>query len=151
MMTPSCTRKWLVRWMYAVVVAHLLVGILLPLVAGAALFESYHQGIERQFWGDLIPAAARAQQVWWISLFGPTVQAASLWMGTLLLIADQQRNAVAWLGLLVGLVVWGPQDILISLQAHCWSHVWIDAAALLGMLPALLWLFYHDLKRGKTT
>ncbi|MDR6397792.1 cell division protein [Herbaspirillum seropedicae] len=150
MITPSCTRKWLVRWMYAAVAVHLLVGILLPLVAGAAPLASYHHGIERYFWGDAVPASARAQQIWWLSLFGPTVQAASIWMGVLLMIADKQRNAAAWMGLIAGLVVWGPQDMLISLQAHCSSHVWLDAAALLGMLPPLFWLFRHDLKRGKT-
>ena len=137
--------------MYAVVAAHFLVGILLPLIAGAAPFESYHHRIEVHFWGDAIPAAARAQQVWWISLFGPTVQAASIWMAVLVLIADKQRNAAAWMGLIAGLLVWAPQDILISLQAQCETHVWIDGIALLSMLPPLLWLFQHDLKRGKRT
>lgn len=146
----SRLRTWLVRWMYGVAAAHLLAGILLPLLAGAAPFESYHHGIERFFWGEAIPAAARAQQVWWLSLFGPTVQAAAIWMLALLWIADQQRNAAAWLGLIAGIVVWAPQDMLISLQAHCTPHVWLDSIALLCTLPPLLWLFLHDLKRRKT-
>jgi hypothetical protein len=72
-------------------------------------------------------------------------------MAVLVLIADKQRNAAAWMGLIAGLLVWAPQDILISLQAQCETHVWIDGIALLSMLPPLLWLFQHDLKRGKRT
>lgn len=145
-MNTSKSRTWLVRWMYAVVAAHLLVGVLLPLVAGAGALDAYHHGIETHFWGDAVPSAARAQQVWWISLFGPTVQAASIWMLALLWIADKQRNAAAWLGLIAGIVVWAPQDILISLQAQCETNVWIDGIAVLSMLPPLFWLFQHDLK-----
>ena len=150
-MNVSKLRIWLVRWMYAVAAAHLLVGILLPLLVGAAALDSYHHGIETHFWGDANPGAARAQQVWWLSLFGPTLQAASIWMLVLLWIADKQRNAAAWLGLIAGVVIWAPQDILISLQAQCETNVWIDAIAVLSMLPPLFWLFQHDLKakRGR--
>jgi len=149
-MNTSRLRSWLVHWMYAVVAAHLLAGILLPLVAGAAALEPYHHSIGTHFWGGAMPEAARAQQIWWISLFGPTVQAASIWMLVLLWIADKQRNAAAWLGLIAGLVIWAPQDILISLQAQCTANIWIDAIATLSMLPPLLWLFRHDLKARRT-
>jgi hypothetical protein len=135
--------------MYAVVAAHLLVGVLLPLIAGAASLDFYHRSIEAYFWANNAPAAARAQQVWWISLFGPTVQAASIWMAVLVLMADKQRNPLAWLGLIAGLVVWAPQDILISLRANCVIHVWIDSLALLSMLPPLIWLMRHDWKKGE--
>jgi len=146
-MNTIATRKWLVRWMYAAVAIHLLIGVLLPLISNATLFESYHHRIETHFWGNAIPAAARAQQVWWISLFGPTVQAASIWMAVLLVIADKQRNAFAWIGLIAGIAVWAPQDILISLQAQCEAHVWIDSFAVISMLPPLVWLFQQDLKK----
>jgi hypothetical protein len=149
-MNTSKPRTWLVRWMYAVVAAHLLAGILLPLIAGTGALDAYHHDIETHFWGDAIPSAARAQQVWWISLFGPTVQAASIWMLVLLWIADKQRNAAAWLGQIAGIVVWAPQDILISLQAQCETNVWIDGIAVLSMLPPLFWLFRHDLKARRT-
>ena len=94
-------RAWAVRLTYASIAGHLLVGALLPLIAGAALFDGYHHAIETAFWGPDIPAAARAQQVWWISLFGPTVQAAAVWMGALAWMGDRQRNAFAW-GTLIG-------------------------------------------------
>ena len=42
------------------------------------------------------------------------------------------------------LVVWAPQDMLISARAHCWMNLWIDLVALAVMLPPLLWLCKLD-------
>lgn len=138
------TRIWAVRWTYAAVIAHLLVGILLPWVADASIFDAYHRGIEAAFWGHTAPASARAQQVWWIALFGPTVQGAAIWMAALARIGDRQRSAAAWGWLIAGILIWAPQDMLVSLRADCWLHVWIDCFALASMLPPLVWLCWHD-------
>ena len=143
------TRTWLVRWIYLAVAAHLLVGVLLPLCAGLAVTDAYRRGIEDFFFGAQAPAAGRALQVWWISLFGPTVQAAAIWMAGLAIIGDQQRNGFAWAMLVLGLLVWAPQDMLISARAHCWINVWIDTLALAAMLPPLLWLCKQDLAYNK--
>jgi hypothetical protein len=146
-------RIWLVRWIYATVAMHLVVGVLLPLCAGAAFTEAYRRGIEAFFFGADAPLAGKALHVWWISLFGPTVQAAAIWMAGLAVIGDKQRNAFAWAMLILGLLVWAPQDMLISARAHCWINLWIDLAALAVMLPPLLWLCRLDLafKNRKTS
>jgi hypothetical protein len=130
--------------MYATVLAHLAAGVLLPWVAGAGLFDSYHRGIELFFWGRAAPAPAHAQQLWWISPFGPTVQSVAVWMGALTWMGDRQRNAFAWGALIAGIVLWAPQDMLISLRADCWPNVWLDSLALATVLPPLLWLFRRD-------
>ena len=130
--------------MYGIAAGHLAVGLMLPLVAGHAALDMYHRGIEAGFWINGAPPAARAAQIWWISLFGPTVQTLALWMGALIHIGDRQRSTFAWGWLIVGIVVWAPQDIGISLQAHAWAHVWIDCFAMITMLPPLAWLWRHD-------
>lgn len=147
-MARETLRVWAVRWMYASVAGHLLVGALLPWVIDAALFDGYHRAIETAFWGPDVPAAARAQQVWWTSLFGPTVQASAIWMGGLVWIGARQRIAFAWGALIAGIVLWAPQDIYISLQASCWAHVWIDILAVLLMLPPLVYLYCIDRARA---
>lgn len=138
-------RTWLVRWIYSMVAAHLAVGVLLPLCAGTAVADSYRRGIEAFFFSGEAPAAARALHVWWMSLFGPTVQAAAIWMAGLAVMGDKQRNAFAWAMLILGLLVWAPQDMLISARAHCWINLWIDALSLAAMLPPLVWLCKIDL------
>jgi hypothetical protein len=143
-------RAWIVRWMYAVVISHLLIGFLLPWIGNLPILDSYHQTIERGFWPAGAPIIARQQQIWWISLFGPTVQGLSIWMGALVYIGDRQRSCFAWGWILAGIVIWAPQDMLISLRADAWIHVWIDFFAVMTMLPPLLWLWWHDRQYKKS-
>lgn len=147
-MNRTSLRTWVVRYIYAAIAAHLLVGMLLPLAASADIFEPYHHAIEVAFWGADVPAAARAQQLWWMALFGPTVQAAAVWMGALAWMGERQRNSFAWGALIAGILLWAPQDILISLQANCWTHVWIDLFAVATMVPPLVYLFLVDRRQA---
>jgi len=149
-MDTVSTRTWLVRWLTLVAGVHVAVGALLPWVAGAAVFDAYHAGIEAAFWPAGAPAAARGLETWWIALFGPTVQAMALYMLALIHLADRLRQPRIWLWLAGGLAVWAPQDILVSLRAPCWPHVWADVAALAVMLPPLLWLWRHDAAAART-
>ncbi|QYF92139.1 cell division protein [Massilia sp. PAMC28688] len=137
-------RTWAVYLTYASIAGHLLVGALLPLIVGLGMFDSYHRGIEAAFYGAAIPHGARAHQSWWISLFGPTVQAAAVWMAALAYLGARQRSAFAWAALIAGIVLWAPQDMYISLLAGAWAHVWIDSAALVIMLPPLVALYIID-------
>ncbi|MFM9434919.1 hypothetical protein ACFDR9_001981 [Janthinobacterium sp. CG_23.3] len=146
-MSAHTIRLWAVRWTYASAAAHLLVAVALPWIAGLALLDGYHGGIEAAFWGGAAPAAARAQQLWWITLFGATMQSVAIWMGALTWIGDRERSAVAWGALIAGIVVWAPQDMAISLRADCWPHVWLDCFIVVTMLPPLLWLLLHDRRR----
>jgi len=143
-MNKPVLRGWMIRWLLLVAAMHVLVGALLPWVADAPLFDAYHGAIEAAFWPGGAPAGARDLQVWWMSLFGPTVQLMALWMIGLIVLADRLRQPQVWLWLMLGLVVWAPQDIVVSLRAACWPHVWVDLAALAVMLPPLFWLWRHD-------
>jgi len=137
-------RKRLVHWLLAVCAAHVLVGALLPWLGGAALFDAYHDGIEAAFWPGGAPAGARSLDAWWLALFGPTVQLMAFWMAALVRLADRLRQPQVWCWLLAGLLVWAPQDMLVSLRAGYWPHVWVDLAALAAMLPPLYWLWRRD-------
>lgn len=143
-MKSESTRRWLIWWMYGSVAAHLAVGILLPWVGKLSVLNSYHLSIEAGFWIDGAPLAARAQQIWWMSLFGPTVQTLALWMGALVRIGDRYHSSYAWGWLIIGIALWAPQDVLISLQANMWMNVWVDCFAVMTMLPPLIWLWLHD-------
>lgn len=138
-------RTWAVRAVYAAVALHLLVGMLLPLLVNLPMLDDYHRAIVAGVWGSQpAPAPALALQRWWMALFGPTVQAAAVWMGALAYIGNRQRLPVAWGALIAGLLLWAPQDMWLSLRAGAWSHVWLDSVALAGMLPPLVYLFFND-------
>lgn len=143
-MTSESVRVWLIRWMYATALVHLAVGLALPWIGNLPVFDTYHRSIEAAFWGADAPAAARGQQVWWISLFGPTVQGLSLWMTALIYCGSRHQSRMAWGALIAGILIWAPQDMLISLRANCWTHVWVDSFAVATMLPPLVWLWLTD-------
>ncbi|WP_083940987.1 DUF4166 domain-containing protein [Pseudoduganella violaceinigra] len=127
-------RKWLVRWLYASAAAHLLVGLLLPWAADARALDWYHAWLG----GPL----ARPRDAWWMALFGATLQCVGLWMLALVWFGDQRRERAAWLWIAAGLLLWGPQDILVSLRGSVWPNVWVDCATLALLLPAL-WRLYR--------
>ncbi|KWH50858.1 thiol-disulfide oxidoreductase DCC family protein [Burkholderia cepacia] len=137
-------RRIVVTWMYGAALAHLLVGIAVPWVAGTPWVDAYHRVIELHFWAGAVPDPARAQQVWWMSLIGATVQCASVWMLALVHLGNRLRRREVWGWLLAGLAIWAPQDMLFSLQARVSGHVAIDAAALVAMVPPLVWLWMRD-------
>jgi hypothetical protein len=143
-MNHPAIRQWAVRWLLLVCAVHVAVGALLPWVGRAALFDGYHSGIEAAFWPAGAPIEARGMQTWWIALFGPTVQLMALFMIALVRLAQRLRQPSIWLWLIAGLVIWAPQDMLVSLRADCWPHVAADAFALAIMLPPLAWLWLDD-------
>ncbi|MHC8336571.1 cell division protein [Pseudomonas sp. HLT2-19-2] len=146
MSVPSNTlRSALVVWLYAAALVHLLVSLALTWAGHSGLLDGYLQTIEQAFWAtDAVPTAARAQQVWWLALFGATLQSYSLYMLALVRIGHRLRSPMAWGWLIAGIVLWAPQDMWISAQAHVWSHLWFDSFALLTLLPPLFWLYRHD-------
>ncbi|PVZ42468.1 cell division protein [Pseudomonas sp. CC120222-01a] len=137
-------RRALVRWLQAAALMHLLIGLGLTWAGHSPLLGNYQLSIEQAFWGQAAPAPAREQQVWWLALFGATLQSYSLYMLGLIQLGDRLRSHNAWAWLAFGIVLWAPQDMLVSLQAGMWSHLVIDSMALLALLPPLLWLYRHD-------
>jgi hypothetical protein len=141
-------RGWMTGLLYTLAAAHLALGALLPWIADASLFDDYYRRIGAAFWHADPPAEASALQSWWVAMFGPSLQVLGLWMLLLVHQADRHHDVRLWRWLIAGLVLWAPQDVLISLRADCWPHVWIDAIALAFMLPPLLWLQRHDAVHG---
>ena len=148
---PSPLRNAMVAWLYAAALMHLFAGLTLAWAGHSGLFEGYLQHIEQAFWGaDAVPAAARAQQVWWLALFGATLQSYGLYMFALVHIGHRLKSRAAWGWLIAGILLWAPQDIWISAQARVWSHLWLDSLALLVLLPPLAWLYRHDRRTSLT-
>lgn len=137
-------RSWLVGWIYLLTFGHFAGGILLAWFSNLSIFDGYHQSILSQI-GDA-SVTAHQLQVWWLSLFGATLQNLAIFMGVLTYVASKQRSSFIWAWMIVGLLLWAPQDILISLRINLWLHVWVDACVLLIMLPPLIILWCIDRK-----
>ena len=74
-------RQALVLWLYAAAIVHILAGLTLTWAGHSGLLDGYLHVLELSFWGtDAVPAAGHEQQVWWLALFGATLQSYSLYM-----------------------------------------------------------------------
>lgn len=133
-------RGYLIIYLYIFVATHLIIGMLLPWLKYFPILEPYHHAIEVSFWGSNIPLHVRELHLWWLGLFGATVQFASICMGLLVYIGDKYKLTLIWKWLIIGLFIWSPQDIIISLQYSIYSHVVMDIFVLLAVVPVLFWL-----------
>lgn len=146
MPVPANTRrKALVAWLYAMALVHLFVSIVLTWAGHSGMLDGYLHTLDHAFWAaDTLPVAAREQQLWWLAVFGATLQSYSLYMLALVHLGNRFKTPIAWGGLIAGIVLWAPQDLWFSLDAKLWLNLWIDGVALLTLLPPLFWLYRHD-------
>lgn len=138
----EAVRSLLIHWMYLITFGHFAAGLLLAWFSNSNVFDQYHQTILTQL--GLAQTGTQSLQEWWLSLFGATLQNLAIFMGVLTYLGNKYRNAFVWLWMMIGLIVWAPQDMLISLRIDLWLHVWIDVLALMVMLPPLFILWRLD-------
>lgn len=139
--TPARTRLTLIIWLYLLVAGHILGGLLLTWSDGLGFYLHW---VDNAFWTTPVPAEAATQQRWWFALFGATLQSYGIGMLALTHLGQRLRSAAAWGWLLLGILVWGPQDIWLSASAGVWVNVLVDGLALLALVPPLLWLIRND-------
>jgi len=140
--TFEVNRRLLIRWTYLVTFGHLASGIFMAWGSNATAFDQYHQIILTQ--SGNASAAALVLQQWWLSLFGATLQNLAILMFILIYVGNKYRDASVWLWMIIGLIIWAPQDIILSLQINLWLHVWVDVIALILFIPALISLWISD-------
>ncbi|AVX91968.1 TIGR01777 family oxidoreductase [Pseudomonas sp. VE 196-7] len=150
MPAPSISlRPALVLWLYAAAIVHILAGLTLTWAGHSGLLDGYLHTLELAFWGaDAVPAAGREQQVWWLALFGATLQSYSLYMLALVHLGNRLKAPAVWGWLIAGILLWAPQDMWLSAQQQVWSHLWLDGFALLVLVPPLFWLYRHDRRKS---
>lgn len=136
-------RSWLVRWLYLIALGHFVGALGVTWCADSSLFSTYQQSLLSAF-GFSQHTGALELQLWWISLFGATLQAFSLFMLALMYLANRYQLASIWLTLAGVILLWAPQDIIISIQKNVWAHVWIDLVAVIALVPPLLILWRLD-------
>jgi hypothetical protein len=140
----------LVVWMYLIAAAHIAAGLVFAFLFKSAYLANYHQQVLQAFGVTTEPSVAVEIHLWWLRLFGATLQNLGWLMMALVFVGNKYRNANLWLWMLVGLLLWAPQDMWISLRVHLWMHVWADCVALGLLMPPLLILWRIDLSFDST-
>jgi hypothetical protein len=131
--------------MYLVTFAHLLMGIAVAWFMHLPFFAGYNQEVLSKFWqSQSAPDGALDLQIWWINLFGATLQTMAIFMLLLIYVANRLRLSVVWAGMIAALLVWMPQDMWISARRELWFHLQADVIAMAIMLPPLCVLWFID-------
>lgn len=133
--------RLLQNWLLALAWLHLAIGLAIPFIAYSALFDYYSALLQAAFWpGQSVPAETLSFQRWIVSLFGPTLASIGVVMIYLVRAGIRTNESWPWNAILLALLVWAPGDIGISLLKDFRLHVWIDAIALLAIVPPVLLL-----------
>jgi hypothetical protein len=141
-------RLWLVSWLYLVAFGHFLIGVAIAWFMHLPYFADYNQEVLSKFWpGSSAPVGTLDLQIWWINLFGATLQNMAILMLLLIYVANRLRLPVVWGGMIAALLLWAPQDMWISARRELWLHLWADLVALLVMVPPLIVLWCADRKK----
>lgn len=138
-MSNPLVRTWLIRWLYLLTFGHFAGGVLLVWFFSLSFFDHYHQSILNQI-GDCPSTSGVVVKFLWCNL-----TKSCNFYGVLTYLGNKQRSALIWVWMIAGLILWAPQDMLISLQVNLWLHVWVDSIVLL-VLPPLILLWWHDRK-----
>jgi hypothetical protein len=137
-------RPYLVYWLYAVAVAHFIAAILMTWFIDMPWLTEYHKTVLTSFGFSLNDSNAANLHQWWMSLFGATLQSFSLFMLALIYLGNRHRSVMAWTCLVATILLWAPQDIIISMQQQIWSHVWVDSIATAALVLPLIGLVVMD-------
>lgn len=146
MWSERVVRPWLVFWLYLIGLSHLVGALSMTWLVDLPLFTDYHQNVLAAFGFASDQKEVMALHRWWMSLFGATLQAFSLFLLALVYFANRYRCAAMWLWLGAGILLWAPQDIYLSVHRGVWLHVWVDLAAVGAIVPPLCVLWWWDRK-----
>lgn len=137
-------RPLIICWLYFMSVGHFIGGAVLSWLIQLPAFARYHQLILHQFGLNDASINVLELQVWWIKLFGATLQNFAIYMAVLIYVGNRTRMSAIWGWMIFGLLIWVVQDMYISAQREIWMHLWIDGFALLLILPPLIILWRND-------
>jgi hypothetical protein len=138
-MCSAAWRKWVIRWLYLMGFVHLLGGVVVTWGD-----ENWLAAYNTQVLTALDLTESAELQIWWLSIFGATLQAFAILFIGLVHLGNKFKLQNVWLCLILAILVWAPQDIYFSAIKNVWINVWADALALVSLLPALIYCYWCD-------
>lgn len=138
-------RRVSIRCLYLAAAGHFVVGLLATWFGDSILFSLYSQSTLGKF--GLIDRSSIELQLWWLAIFGATLQAFSILLFTVIYAGDRYKDNRIWLLIVIAILIWAPQDIYFSLRKNIWLNFWVDLAAVMTLLPPLIFLIKRDQKK----
>ncbi|MGE8362265.1 TIGR01777 family oxidoreductase [Pseudomonas sp.] len=132
--------RWLYRWLLAVGIGHIVLGVVLAFAAHFSITDDYFQQLYASTGSADLPSAAYDSLLrTMVGLFGPTVASWGVLLCVLVSLYYRHGHAVIKPALFVALLVWCVLDSSISLYFGLTMHAYLNSAAALSIaIPLLL-------------
>lgn len=132
--------RWLYRWLLAVGLGHVALGIVLAFAAHFSITDDYFQQLYASTGSAELPSAAYDGLLrTMVGLFGPTVASWGLLLCVLVKLYHDHGHALIKPALFMALLVWCVLDSSISLYFGLTMHAYLNSAAALSIaIPLLL-------------
>ncbi|HWV08832.1 MAG TPA: hypothetical protein VN156_04770 [Pseudomonas sp.] len=132
--------RWLYRWLLAVGIGHIVLGVVLAFAAHFSITDDYFRQLYASTGSaDLPPAGYDGLLRTMVGLFGPTVASWGVLLCVLVSLYYRHGHAVIKPALFVALLVWCVLDSSISLYFGLTMHAYLNSAAALSIaIPLLL-------------
>jgi hypothetical protein len=137
----SLSKNYIKRFLKAIAMFHIIVGLCFPWIVESPLFSQYREHLHLVF--NIHQDNAKQQASFLMALFGPTIAS---W-GVLFLFAINSGFArpspQAWWFMLLACIVWAPYDSILSLHHGIYLNAIINAVAFVMIVVPLLMVKKH--------
>ena len=134
--------KLFLQW---IAVAHIVGGVLLPLLVNTSLFETYNTLVYQSLGFDT--AQANPEVNFLIGLFGPTIASWGVLFFYVVASAFKNLDPKGWWVVFFACVAWAPYDSLLSIQHGIYINALINLVSALAILTPLFMArkyFFHS-------
>ena len=128
------------RWLLVVGVVISVLGIMIVLLSGTALFDMFNRQINPVFWGpNTVEDNAKGFQQWIYGVLGATMAGWGVFMTFITHYSFRNKEKWAWNCMFVGMLVWFVLDTSISIFHKVYFNAVFNTGLLIiAMLPVVL-------------
>ncbi|PTQ91198.1 hypothetical protein [Agitococcus lubricus] len=129
------------KWLQFLAIAHIVLGLLLPLIIQLEFSQIYIQWLMDAF--AVNDLNAHHLTAFMLSLFGPTVASWGILFWALVQQSFMLRTRSSWLLMVTATLVWGLYDSIYSYYYGVWIHAILNGMVMLAIIVPL-WSVRHE-------
>lgn len=126
------------RWLQLIAIAHIVLGLLLPVVVQLQLFQPYFDLMAQTFAVNGNDSASLMRFL--IGIFGPTVASWGVLFWAVVTQSFQLRSKSGWWLMIAAAVVWAIYDSIYSSLHGLWIHAVLNGAVFVAIVLPLSWV-----------
>ena len=125
------------RWLLAVSILNLIIGVIIALLPGSFLFEAHTAALSEAFFGGVLPEQAEQMRRFFFGIIGGTIAGYFLLQTLIVLFPFRNGERWAWHAVFWAILLWFVIDSTLSILHGAFFNVWMIniPALLLTLIP----------------